>query len=120
MTRYQQVTDLLLGGMTDHQAAAHIGVSVWSVRSAKQHARRLGIYPPHTPKADYDTFTDRIRREGFRRGNMREALLPLSADQRKWLLDEAQDLGCESLAEFICELIRDAHAVALDEKERRG
>ena len=120
MTRYEQVADLMSKGMTDREVAAHLGVSVPAVRSGKQHARRLGIIPPHTPKSDYDAFADRIRRERFRRGNVREALEPLSPDQRKWLLNEAQDIGCKSLAEFICELIRDAHAIALDAKQMRG
>ena len=108
--RITQVIDLVNQGMSDQAIAEQLGTTIPSVKSAKHRARKDGLIPPHKPKGGYAGFIARIQREEARLGTMQAMLSPLSDDQRDWLLNETQDTGCESIAEYIRELIRDAHA----------
>jgi predicted transcriptional regulator len=108
--RITQVIDLVNQGMSDQEIAAELGTTIPSVKSAKHRARKDGLIPPHKPKGGYGNFVARIQRENARLGTMQAMLSPLSDEQRDWLLTETQDTGCESISEYIRELIRDAHA----------
>jgi len=120
MTRYEQVADLMSKGMTHDDIAVALGCTTHAVRNGMNRARQKGLLPPHEKKSGYDAFACRVHNARRRIGIMRDAIAPLTDDQMTWLADETEDLGCDNVAEFICELIRDAHAVALDAKAKRG
>ena len=51
-------------------------------------------------------------------GTMSQVFMPLDRDQYEWLGAEAERMGCETLAEYLVELVRDAHAESVDRKRK--
>jgi hypothetical protein len=49
---------------------------------------------------------------------MSQVFMPLDRDQYEWLGAEAERMGCETLAEYLVELVRDAHAESVDSKRK--
>jgi hypothetical protein len=116
--RMMQVADLMAAGHTEAEIMDKLGASKWAVRSAKARGRQLGVIPPHKPKPGYAAFIARLGKERFHIGKMAQALKPLSDDERNWLLDRAQGDGYESVAEYLCDVIRAEYDKTLAKKEK--
>jgi len=74
-------------------------------------ARKAGMIPPRKVKASPRQqvkylFANRRIKLGF----MSDILLAMTPAQLDWMAKETDKIGCESVAEYITELVRDAHA----------
>ena len=74
-------------------------------------ARKAGIVPPRknksTPRQQVKyLFANRRIKLGF----MSDILLAMTPAQLDWMAKETVKMGCESVAEYITEIMRDAHA----------
>jgi hypothetical protein len=118
MTRPEQAAALVKQGLTEAQIGAQMGLNARAVRVNIYRARAQGLLPDPKPKTEYNLFRWKMQSRGLRMGRMHEILGDLTEDQRLWLADEAQGLGCDNIAEYICEIIRDAHAESVDSKRK--
>jgi hypothetical protein len=59
-----------------------------------------------------------MQNHGQRIGSVKDVISALTVEQTDWLAKEAQDLGCHNIAEYIAELVRDAHAESVDAQRK--
>lgn len=107
LPRTKMIWDLHLSGMTNKEIEQELGVVTSLVASAVARGREIGVLPVKKFKSK----ADRRRRTYIRRGSVREIQDALSEGQQEWLALTAIGLGCDSIAEYLVELIRDVHEV---------
>ena len=74
-------------------------------------ARKAGMIPPRKVKASPRQIVKYLfANRNIKLGYMSDILLALTPDQLDWMAKETDKMGCESVAEYITELVRDAHA----------
>ena len=59
-----------------------------------------------------------LKRMGLQTGSVRDIFDGLDEDQRNWLMDEVMGMGCETIAEYLLEQIRDAYEESKDEESK--
>jgi len=74
-------------------------------------ARKAGMIPPRKVKASPRQQVKYLfANRNIKLGYMSDILLALTPDQLDWMAKETDKMGCESVAEYITEIMRDAHA----------
>ena len=74
-------------------------------------ARKAGMIPPRKVKASPRQIVKYLfANRNIKLGYMSDILLALTPDQLDWMAKETDKMGCESVAEYITEIMRDAHA----------
>lgn len=103
-----KIWEISLAGSSTREIAHQTGWKFGKVNSALRRGRDAGVIPrPQTKPISSGSH----HKNYMRLGNVSAILDALSNDQVEWLAAEARKLRCESLAEYIVEIIRDAHAV---------
>lgn len=99
--------DMYRQGLDIHAIADRTGYHRQKVYSAiRRSIARGNLKPrerPATPKLT-------LRRSGLNMGSIRELCNALSPDQLDWLCEETLKVGCESIGEYLEEIVRDLHA----------
>jgi len=76
------------------------------VSGAVSRGRSLGLLPM---KQTY-TLSYIMQMRSITMGRLgRDLIYQLSQEQQNWLVDKAADMGCETIAEYITEVIRDEY-----------
>jgi len=74
-------------------------------------ARKAGMIPPRKVKASPRQIVKYLfANRNIKLGYMSDILLALTPDQLDWMAKETDKMGCDSVAEYITEIMRDAHA----------
>ena len=102
----QRVWELFLQGKSVPQIADELGIPKSSASSAVARGRQKGHLPP--PRFRY-RMSYMLKQHGMYTGNMSDIFNNLTVDQRHWVIDQAERIGCETVAEYILELLRDGH-----------
>lgn len=113
-----EVAMLYRAGNTPREIAQMIGRSYTFVLQLKRQAHERGLLPPKKKTPPRQAVRGFVSNNGMKQGHISDVLLALSKDQQRWILREAGRLECESLAEYLTELVRDAHTLATQEKSK--
>lgn len=101
-------------GLSAREISAMLGFKFNKVNSTLRRGREANILPP-APKKPISYV--RHHKNYLRLGSISTVLDALTNEQVDWLAAQTRQLGCETVAEFILELVRDAHA---DEELKNG
>jgi hypothetical protein len=96
---------LALKGKSSSEIQAALGVSEGTVSGALSRGRAAGHIPPKAKK----TAIDRLHNSNINRGKIGDIISGLDLEQNEWLVKTTIDLKCESIAEFILEIVRDEY-----------
>jgi len=102
-----KIWDLSKAGLSPKQISHKTGFKFAKVNSALRRGREAKILPPIVKSQLSNQFG---RQTYMRLGSVSSICNALSEDQLNWLGNEARRLECETVSEFILELVRDAHA----------
>lgn len=108
----EQVKALTLKGYKPAQISEELGGAITrqQVSRITRTMRENGTLPPFQGKRP-------IRPEGLTLGSIaQDVILPLTPEQRNWLYSECDNCGVNTVAEYLLELVRDAHAEASTNK----
>jgi len=94
-------------GLSAREISAKLGFKFNKVNSALRRGREANELPPIFKKAISHA---RHHKNYLRLGSISTVLDALTNEQVEWLATQTRSLGCETVAEFIAELVRDAHA----------
>jgi len=106
--RTEIICEMTAEGWSAKDIAKELNVSYSTVTSARSRGRDKGALP----KIEYGSPLSHGSTYYLRRGCIGDIIGSLSKDQLIWLVKEADKYECETLAEIILELVRDAHAEA--------
>jgi len=93
-------------GWSNKEIAAEMGLKYSTVTSALSRGRSDGVIAPVLLGSPLIHGTNYY----MHKGSMGQLLTKLTRDQVLWLSREAEQYGCETMAEIILEIVRDAHA----------
>ena len=102
-----KIWDLFKEGLSPREISHKTGFKFAKVNSALRRGREANILPPVVKSQLSRQFG---RQTYMRLGSISAICDALSEDQVNWLADEARRLECETVSEYILELVRDAHA----------
>jgi len=102
-----KIWQLSKDGLSAREISAKLGFKFNKVNSALRRGREANILPP-PPKKPISHV--RHHKNYLRLGSISTVLDALTNEQVDWLAAQTRQLGCETVAEFIAELVRDAHA----------
>lgn len=108
------VVQLYAEGLRPRAIVERLGVSSDEVRYAVRKATRYGEVMAHNLNPDVP-FKRHAVRARVRLGSLGDLDHELTPAQCQWLIDEVVPTGCDTVREYVAELIRDAHAVATEE-----
>jgi len=97
-------------GKSNGEIAAELGVNYSLVTSALCRGRAEGAVPPVVLASPLSAGTQYY----LTKGTMGYVVTHLSREQQVWLAKLANQYGCETMAEVILEIVRDAHALEGD------
>lgn len=109
--RTMQIWQMYNEGKSNGEIAKELGVSYSLVTSALCRGRDEGVVPPVILGSPLSYGTPYY----MTRGTMGYVVTHLSREQQVWLAKLAKQYGCETMAEIIVEIVRDAHALEEDE-----
>ncbi|WP_194094610.1 hypothetical protein [Marivivens aquimaris] len=109
--RSRQIRELHQKGLKRREIAAQLSVSVNVIRQAVEQGREVGALEPFRPKIK-ERCQEYIRRRNLRLGSVNDVLSALSENQILWLINKTQKAEEETIAGYLLELVRDAHASA--------
>jgi transposase len=90
-------------GFGNKQIAEILGLSIQTVNSAIRRGREQGTVKRVRPAPD------RFIGTKVKRGNVSDVLASISEEQREWLLKTTNQTGCDTVAEYITEMVRDQY-----------
>ena len=102
-----KIWDLFKRGLSSTQISKELGFEFGKVNSALRRGREGNILPPHPIKP---ISSGSHHKNYMRLGSVSAILNDLSEEQVIWLAKQTRKLGCETVSEFIVEIVRDAHA----------
>jgi hypothetical protein len=102
-----KIWELSKKGFSSTEISHQTGWKFGKVNSALRRGREGNILPPHPIKP---ISSGSHHQNYMRLGSVSAILDELSNEQVEWLATEARKIGCETVAEYILELVRDAHA----------
>jgi len=102
-----KIWQLSKDGLSAREISAKLGFKFNKVNSALRRGREANELPPIFKKAISHA---RHHKNYLRLGSISTVLDALTNEQVEWLATQTRSLGCETVAEFIAELVRDAHA----------
>lgn len=101
-----KIWDLYREGYKVTEISRMMNLSYPMVSSAVGRGRRAGILEP---KSSY-TLPYLLQINSLQVGRLKKDIInKLSQRQQNWLVNKSVDLGCESLAEYIVEVLRDEY-----------
>jgi len=109
-----KIWQLSKDGLSAREISAKLGFKFNKVNSALRRGREANALPPILKKSISHS---RHHKNYLRLGSISTVLDDLTNEQVDWLAAQTRQLGCETVAEFILELVRDAHA---DEELKNG
>jgi len=95
-------------GKSNKEIAKELGLKYSTVTSALTRGRAEGVIPPVLLGSPLNHGTNYY----MHRGTMGYVLTRLTREQVLWVCREAEKYGCQTMAELMLELVRDAHAEA--------
>ena len=98
-------------GLPAGEISARTGVDKKAVIMTICRGRKSGDCPPKAKTLDAV-----FRKSSLTWGSMKQVKAELSADQAQWLFDEAEKCGCKTVAEYVAEIVLDAHEEAQTKK----
>lgn len=104
-------------GLSNQEIADRLSLKCTQVAGCLARGRDKGIIsrPVRNHNLSY-----LIRRDGGHLGTFMQISDSLTLDQRHWLVAQALDMGCATLAEYLTEVIRDQYEEALVKKEKKN
>ncbi len=102
----RKIWDMSLQGMTAPEISRKLGLKFALVNSAVRRGREKGVIKRRFNK-------NPLKRKGIaymRLGSISEITNGLSIEQLNDLIDSASKCGCQTVSEYVLELVRDAHA----------
>lgn len=98
-----QIWEASRNGLKPHEIAEKFGASSYSVRTALTRGRKGGFVPP----VQASNTKHMLRSYNLRSGSFREIYDSLTTEQSRWLMEAACKIECETVAEYIIEMLRD-------------
>jgi len=95
--------------MDRHLIAEQVGKSTAAVSAAITRGRQVGVIPMSKPKSKSYQITKMMGGNGLKFGTLRKVIDALSLEQIEWLVVDASRIGCDTLAEYITEIVRDEY-----------
>ena len=86
--------------------AEMMGLSRSAVRTALTRGRRNGSLPPLKRTGNLKHM---LRASNLRNGNIREVFDNITMEQTVWLVSQASEIGCQTVSEYLIELVRDEY-----------
>ena len=102
-----KIWEMSLAGASSREIEAELDFKFGKVNSALRRGRDAGVIPRPQAKS---ISSGSHHKNYMRLGNVSAILDALTDKQVDWLATEARKIGCETVSEFIAELVRDAHA----------
>lgn len=90
-------------GLGRKQISEKLGMSVTTVESAIRRGREQGKVKRVAP------IRDRFYGTRVKRGTVNHVVDGLSDVQHEWIMEEVRRTGCETVAEYLLEIVRDLH-----------
>ena len=104
-----KIWEMSRAGKSSKEIQSELGFKFGKVNSALRRGRECGAISPRRKERPL-----RIQVAGtqtyMRLGSISSIVNSLNLDQINWLAEEIRTCGCETVSEFILELVRDAHA----------
>ena len=105
MDRTRKIWERYNNGATYVEMCEEFNCGQSTISSALHRGRRLGEVPPARPAhpltAGVSTYMPR--------GSIGRVLESLTREQLDWLADNAREVGCHTLSEYVLEIVRDAY-----------
>ena len=101
-----QIWEMKKQGMTPKEIAAALDVSYSMVNSALYRGRLHGKLAPK----GRGNIRYQLAQQNVKYGSISDILAALTKEQVNWLSDQTLGTGCATLAEYIVEVLRDAHS----------
>lgn len=106
---YDRCVSLYRSGQYPREIEQTTGLSRRDVLNALGRARKRKDITPHRYKLP-KPLSALVEQSRVRTGSIKQMSEALTVEQRAWLVKQAEDLGCESIAELLAEIVRDEHA----------
>ena len=103
-----QIWEMGRQGMKPKEIMKALDVSYCTVNSALYRGRQQGKLSPK----GRGNIRYQLAQQNVKYGSISDVLATLTKEQVDWLTDQTLALGCETLAEYIVEVLRDAHIEA--------
>jgi len=104
-----KIWELHFAGHSVREIEAELGFKFGKINSALRRGRESGVIPPRRNERPLRMQVDGTQ-SYMRLGSISFIVNSLNLDQMHWLAAEIRTCGCETVSEFILELVRDAHA----------
>ena len=102
-----KIWQLSKDGLSARQISKKLGFKFGKVNSALRRGRESGVIPRPTTKP----ISNGSQHKNYLKfGSISMVLDALTNQQIEWLATQTRQLGCETVAEFIVEVVRDTHA----------
>lgn len=112
--RTRRVWSLSNTGYNTAEISEITGLSKHTVANMVLRGRQRGVVPPRVKNPT--TVKHLMRKNEVTLGNISMVFDELTPEQGAWVMDQVVKYDCRTAAEFIVELIRDAHAEATNDK----
>ena len=93
-------------GHESKEIAEMMGLSRSAVRTALSRGRKNGSLPPLRRTGNLKHL---LRAANLRNGNIREVFDNITLEQKRWLVEQASEIGCQTVSEYLIELVRDEY-----------
>lgn len=103
-----KIWEMSLAGASSREIETELGFKFAKINSALRRGRESQVLPPPPKKAISHV---RHHKNYMRLGSISAVLEALTNEQVDWLATQTRQLECETIAEFIVEVVRDAHAI---------
>ena len=110
----KKLNDMINAGASNMEVAEKLGLSQNRVAYYVRQGRMSGKITSRRPIKNVDAIKF-LQNSYMRLGTVSEIVSDLTQDQIEWIIEQTKDLNCETIAEFITELVRDAHAEATED-----
>ena len=101
-----QIWETYRQGHESKEIADILGLSRCAVRTALNRGRKNGSLPPLKRAGNLKHM---LRAANLRKGHIREVFESLTEEQTRWLIEQASEIECQTVSEFLIELVRDEY-----------
>lgn len=109
---YDRCVELYRAGYYPREIVRLSGFSQRDVMTAIHRARKRGDITAHQSQGNVKLSTY-VQMSSVSLGAIGDIRDELSNEQFKWLVDEAERIGCSTVAEYLAEIVRDLYAEAM-------
>ena len=114
--RTRKIWERYNNGATYVEMCAEFGSGQSTIASAIYRGRQIGEIPPSRPAHPLTVGVSTY----MPRGSIGRVLTSLTRDQLDWVADNAREVGCHTLSEYVLEIVRDAYEEDMAKKGRAG